>query len=307
MFRLTFLLAVLPAAAPAVTLDLPATAALRGNATPLLEDYALPLGPWTEEAFPVEVLEGPVTRQVWSVPGTGLTSLQLMLPLRSQLEEAGYKILFECDTEDCGGYDFRFGTEVAPAPDMQVALGDFRFLSAKRDDEAVSLFVSRSAREGFIQVIQVGALGNAPLVETKTATVDASATLPQQESGEFGPRLESLGSVILSDLSFDSGSAQLGSGTFESLEELAAYLAANPSRRIALVGHTDTSGSLAGNIALSKRRAGSVLERLVSAYGVNRAQLDAEGMGYLSPVAANLTEEGREANRRVEAVLLSLE
>ena len=297
----------MPAAASAVTLDLPANAFLRGNTTPLLEDYALPPGPWTEESFPVQSLEGPVIRQVWSVPNGTLTTLQLMLPLRTQLEDAGYEILFECDTEECGGYDFRFGTEVAPAPEMQVALGDFRFLSAKRDDEAVSLFVSRGPREGFIQVIQVGALGNAPLVETVTATVEATAVPTSVVPEEFGAQLESIGSVILGDLSFDSGSANLGAGPFDSLDRLAAYLTENPTRRVALVGHTDTSGSLAVNIALSKRRAGSVLERLVSDYGVPRTQLDAEGMGYLAPVAANLTEAGREANRRVEAVLLSLE
>ena len=50
-----------------------------------------------------------------------------------------------------------------------------------------------------------------------------------------------------------------------------------------------------------------MLERLVSAHGVPRAQLDAEGMGYLSPIAPNLDAAGREANRRVEAVLLNSE
>jgi OOP family OmpA-OmpF porin len=76
---------------------------------------------------------------------------------------------------------------------------------------------------------------------------------------------------------------------------------------VALVGHTDSSGTLGGNIALSKQRAGSVLERLVSDYGANRRQLEAEGMGYLSPIANNLTETGREANRRVEVIITSSE
>jgi len=37
------------------------------------------------------------------------------------------------------------------------------------------------------------------------------------------------------------------------------------------------------------------------------AQMEAEGMGYLSPVVSNLTDKGRETNRRVEVVLLSTE
>ncbi len=72
-----------------------------------------------------------------------------------------------------------------------------------------------------------------------------------------------------------------------------------------LLEDTDADGDLALNVALSKRRAASVLERLVSDYNVARRQLQAEGVGYLAPIANNLTEVGREANRRVELVLLS--
>ncbi|MDP5359491.1 MAG: OmpA family protein, partial [Paracoccaceae bacterium] len=92
---------------------------------------------------------------------------------------------------------------------------------------------------------------------------------------------------------------------YGSLRDLADYLLLHPDRTVALVGHTDSAGSLATNIALSKRRAGSVLERLVTVYGVARRQLEAEGMGYLAPVSSNLTEAGREANRRVEVIITS--
>ena len=49
------------------------------------------------------------------------------------------------------------------------------------------------------------------------------------------------------------------------------------------------------------------MQRLASAHGIPAAQMEAEGMGYLSPVVSNLTDKGREANRRVEVVLLSTE
>ena len=60
-------------------------------------------------------------------------------------------------------------------------------------------------------------------------------------------------------------------------------------------------------VAGADSRAGSVLERLVSAHGVSRRQLDAQGMGYLAPIASNLTPQGREANRRVEVIITSTE
>ncbi|MFC6587568.1 OmpA family protein [Sulfitobacter pacificus] len=57
---------------------------------------------------------------------------------------------------------------------------------------------------------------------------------------------------------------------------------------------------------MSRARARSVRQRLIDGYGVSAARLDAEGMGYLAPVASNIDEAGREQNRRVEVVLLGL-
>ncbi len=118
-------------------------------------------------------------------------------------------------------------------------------------------------------------------------------------------RLQENGHAVLLDLTFETGSSSLGEGTFASLEALAGFLRSDPSLRVALVGHTDATGALDTNVALSKRRAASVLERLVEAYGIARSQLEAQGMGYLSPITTNRSAEGREQNRRVEAVLLN--
>ncbi len=90
---------------------------------------------------------------------------------------------------------------------------------------------------------------------------------------------------------------------------LAHYSASNSdvlftAIRIMLVGHTDSVGGLDPNIALSRDRAASVRQRLIDAYGVAPNRLEAQGMGYLAPIASNLTAQGRETNRRVEAVLL---
>ncbi len=75
--------------------------------------------------------------------------------------------------------------------------------------------------------------------------------------------------------------------------------------QVILVGHTDASGPLDMNVAVSRKRAESVVARLINVYGVPSAQVSAEGVGYLSPRASNLTDEGRHKNRRVEAVLAS--
>ncbi len=98
--------------------------------------------------------------------------------------------------------------------------------------------------------------------------------------------------MVLSGLTFSTGSAELADGDVPALSDLAAFLAADPNRRIVLVGHTDAEGSLDGNVALSRKRAASVMERLINGYGVDAAQLSADGVGYLSPLAGNATARG---------------
>jgi OOP family OmpA-OmpF porin len=302
-------LIMLPGLAGAVTLDLPANANLEADVTETPGIYEMPIGPWREDGMPILSEEGTLHQQAWRIDGAGLTTAQILLPLRAQLTEAGFDILFECQTEGCGGFDFRFATRVMNAPDMHVDLGDFRYLAAERDNdsgtELVSLLISRSAQAGHMQLTRVGPLTDTRDMASATgAALSSTAATPQEG---LVAELERTGRAVLSDLTFETGSAQLGSGTFASLETLSDYLAANPERRVALVGHTDSVGALEGNIALSRRRAGSVLERLVSDYAVPRRQLEAEGMGYLAPIASNLTDAGREANRRVEVIMLSTE
>ncbi len=81
--------------------------------------------------------------------------------------------------------------------------------------------------------------------------------------------------------------------------------ARQPCLRAALVGHTDASGSLAANIALSERRAEAVAEVLVSTHGADSNRVAAKGVGFLAPRATNQTEDGRQKNRRVEVIVTS--
>ncbi len=267
--------------------------------------YRLPLGPYDDGHLPVLEVEGRITQQAWRLEAQGMTTLQIMAPLRDSLTTQDYEILLDCSGSECGGFDFRFNTRVLPAPDMFVDLFDFRFLSARKAEttskpDYLSLMVSRSGVSGYVQLLHVQPNGGAGL-----AIGTAPKAPRSQPNTPLAQTLETQGHIILSDLDFTTGSSELGPGPFASLTSLATYLKADASRQVALVGHTDTVGGLDPNIALSKRRAASVLERLVAQHDVPRAQLTAEGMGYLAPIASNRTPEGREANRRVEAVLLN--
>ena len=305
------LLAMLCSPAAALELTLPGGARLMGERISDPGSYAVPTGPWQDETgIPVIRSEGRILRQAWRIPSPDLTTLQVLAPLREQLEAEGYEIVFDCASARCGGFDFRFGTEVIPAPEMYVDLTAFRFLSARGPgDRYVTLLVSRSNAAGYVQVIQTSpttAAEGAPDGETPAETPAPQQTPEAIPGGEIAARLEREGHVVLRDLSFESGSASLGETTVASLEDLATFLTADPSRRVLLVGHTDAVGSLAANTELSRKRAAAA-ENYLRARGIPAGQLGAQGAGYLSPVASNLTPEGREENRRIEAILLPSE
>ncbi len=305
------LLAALPARATEAwtELTLPSGQAPLSERVSALDSYLLPTGPFADGQVPTWVFEGRVARRTWRLKAGDRTVLQILKPLRQKVEEAGYRIVFECRDRECGGFDFRFGIEVVPAPDMAVDIGDYRFVSAVRDEGALTLLVSRSGQTGFVQVIQVTPAGVVP-APGPAETVEPGADQPGTGASdvEAAPGLiASLlanGHAVLPDLDFATGSADLGNGPIDSLRVIAELLAENPQYRVALVGHTDDVGQLSANIALSRQRAEAVRQRLLDLHGIDGARVEAEGVGYLAPLVSNQSEEGRETNRRVEVVLI---
>ncbi len=301
--RIAVALAVLFCApASALTLEIPGTSTIEADSLTPSDSYDLPIGPASNGGLPVKPVEGSVTRQAWRIAGDR-TTRQILAPLREQIEAAGFEILLDCQTEACGGFDFRFATEVLPPPEMYVSLGNYRFLSALRDTqagpEALSVLVSRDDLAGHAQLIRVTPTAAASPPPPETTPV------PTEPANDLGATLERLGRAVLTKLDFETGAARLGPGPHPSLDALVAWLKADPARRIALVGHTDMDGPLDANIALSKRRAEAVRARLIETYGVATDRLRAEGMGWLSPIESNATAGGRKANRRVEALVLT--
>ncbi len=295
LFSICF--ALLASASFAQDLALPANARQISERISALDSYDLPTGVFANGAVPSRAVEGRVERTTWRLQSGSSTTLQILAPLRDQLEAQGYDILFECEARSCGGFDFRFGTEVVPTPDMYVAIQDYRFLSATRGDDVLSLLISRNPPDGFVQLIRVTpvATPSPPPLVIEDA-VDGTQGLLQV--------LQRDGHVILDDLHFSTGEVALGPGPFDSLALLAGYLADNPEVRLALVGHTDDTGSLEANTSVSTRRAQAVRTRLIETHKVASDRIEARGVGYLAPITSNATPEGRDTNRRVEAVLV---
>src|SRR5690606_32582234 len=111
--------------------------------------------------------------------------------------------------------------------------------------------------------------------------------------------------VMPGNITFATDSADIASSFYVPLNNLASSFRQYNQNSIEIVGHTDSTGSRAHNMALSQRRAQAVANYL-SAQGVDPSRLSTRGAGPDQPVASNATADGRAQNRRVEVTLRPL-
>ncbi len=104
---------------------------------------------------------------------------------------------------------------------------------------------------------------------------------------------------IPSDVSFDTGKADIRPGMRPVLDRFSQTLASNPTTTVRITGHTDSTGTDAVNNPLSVSRASTVRDYLTSR-GVTMNRIAIDGRGAREPVADNGTLAGRGMNRRVE-------
>lgn len=108
--------------------------------------------------------------------------------------------------------------------------------------------------------------------------------------------------AIPSDISFDSGRADIKSNLRPILDQFASGLAGQPKTEVRIVGYTDNVGSDAVNQPLSVNRAASARDYLVGK-GVASQRILIDGRGDKDPISDNTSDAGRAKNRRVEIFL----
>ena len=100
-------------------------------------------------------------------------------------------------------------------------------------------------------------------------------------------------------LNFDFDKSVVKPQYFELLRNVKDYAEQN-DYKLTIIGHTDSKGSDAYNMALGMRRAIAVRDKLLE-FGLDPARiLGVESRGESEPIAPNDTEQGRFENRRIE-------
>ncbi|BCH67524.1 membrane protein (plasmid) [Agrobacterium vitis] len=276
------------------------------------QDYAaltLPLGPYDASQkshfAKSKTVEGRLTSIAYAIP-EGKTALEVYRNYEQTLRAAGFQPAYQCEGSACGGYDFA----AALADPINHAMGDNLFnlridlinatdgnvramtahLERPQGPVDVSLLVSQdSGRQPglLLQILEGRAM------KTGEVTADAQA---------MSDGLAKTGHIALYGIQFETDSAALKAESDKTLAQMAEFLTQDVSRKVYIVGHTDSSGALERNMNLSQARAAAVVKALTAKFGIDSDRLQPKGIGPYAPVASNANDAGRAKNRRVEMV-----
>jgi len=275
-------------------IDLPSSAKLVASDQSDIKNISLVVSTWDRDRGISRFnIMGKTVTNVYQIDGTSLTLDQMFKAIIDDLKNRQFSVELYCNTQVCGGFNFRKSLEIFKPPFMLINVANYSVVTAKKNNTAVSLIASKLGTTIYLQVVSVGINEN-DLIQPDI----------KSEMNSFSSTLINEGAIVLDDLIYRSGSSTLGDGPFNSLIELARYLKSTPTASIILVGHSDSTGELSQNIELSKNRAQAVADRLINSHSIDQSRISAEGIGFLSPKTNNSTEISRKKNRRVEAVLI---
>jgi len=182
--------------------------------------------------------------------------------------------------------------------------------TTKREDGAVERREKEFSGGSF--EIEVPKKGFTDLIVSSSGYTFETITLPDEkaiddlstEPLEISlARAETGQMLTVGSIHYRIGSANLEPNSIPTLQNLLQMMQENPSIRITIAGHTDSTGDSAFNKKLSKMRANSVADWLIK-NGISSTRLTTVGFGDTTPVASNDTEEGRRKNRRTEITIL---
>src|SRR5512133_1331714 len=185
-------------------------------------------------------------------------------------------------------------TEFKAAEDLKnKAFGVYR---ACFTAEGIALAKEATAKANALCPAQV--VQQAPPVEPPPVVEEPLLPIPAAE-----PTPEHFKYCITLHTEFDVDKAEIRPQYRDEIAKVGDFMKQYPTTTAVIEGHSDNVGDAEYNKGLSQRRAESVVNHLVETYGIERSRLTAKGYGMANPVADNATDAGRQANRRIEAII----
>ena len=253
-------------------------------------------------------MEGKYTRIAYVYP-QDRSSLEVMRNYQAALEKAGMKSTFACVKDTCGedfgdffqkervSNNFIEGGEAAYSP-FNYGRNDNRYLLAtgtRPDGSALVVAV-------YVVDPVKGKNGGVYLDIVEGKPMEGGKVAANLNAADMAKGIAAEGKVAIYGVYFDTGKADVKPESAAALAEMASMLKQSPKLKVFVVGHTDNQGAVAQNLALSQRRAESVVQALVATHKIDAARLSPKGVAAYAPLASNRADAGRQQNRRVELV-----
>lgn len=271
-------------------------------------NYTLPAGPLVRwdyaKAQPdfagkkVDV-EGELVRITYVVR-PGASPAEVFGKLKAELLAKGFKPIYEARGTELGRAQGNLYQNLEGQL-LEYSPKGAHFLSAKRDGAPTTAYVA-----AYVTAYELGTTRVRIRPGQAVAQIDIVEVKPTNDrlvvvsAGDISKGLETSGRVALYGILFDSNRSDIKPESRPAIDEIAKFLRSTPNARLDVVGHTDNVGGYDSNLDLSRARAAAVVGTLVGQYSINPQRLRASGVGFLAPVASNMTEDGRSKNRRVE-------
>lgn len=223
-----------------------------------------------------------------------VSTLKVAENYRAALAAAGFTLDFECALAACGNE-----SQARQLGGLLASSG-----SVYNDYRQPYFFAAhKNARKGPVYVsLFIGGLDEQVSVQQVIMEVEALDTGLVTVSAESLKRdLEETGKASIYGIHFDTGLATIRPESADTLAEITKLLTQMPALKLYVVGHTDDTGELGHNQALSAQRADAVVKALTER-GIGPDRLLSFGAGPYAPVASNNQDAGKARNRRVELV-----
>ncbi|MBB3901184.1 outer membrane protein OmpA-like peptidoglycan-associated protein [Methylobacterium brachythecii] len=244
-------------------------------------------------------VQGKLTEIRYDIP-EHRSSLEVMVNYQSFLKSNGFEIQFNCADSACLKGNVRDPYVLGQLIDTRNGVSTSYFDHARY----LLAVVDRSGAPAYVAVItgedKERTTAFVRVVETKAAELDKIKLVT---ASEMKQAMDRAGRVQLYGIQFDFDKATIKPESRPTLAEIAKVISDNPGLKLEIVGHTDDKGKDAYNLALSNRRAASVVSDLQGSFGVARSRLTSRGAGVSQPLVPNDSDANRAKNRRVELIV----
>ncbi len=185
--------------------------------------------------------------------------------------------------------------------EQQAAIGELNNSVSRADERAQEAGQAAQAADQ-----RARAAGEAAQVARNRADEGYSlAESTRARLGEFAENIDNYKMVTTQNILFQVGKATLTKEAMQMLDDAVGQLNNTKNFIMEVQGFTDSTGSAAMNLELSRKRADAVVRYLTSKHNVPLRRISMLGLGEDDPNADNKSREGRKQARRVEIRVFS--